>query len=428
MNFENPVTVYYFVETMGKHDIAIKNVKIINGKNIDINGINLINSMQNKNVVFIDRIKYASNFFQSPYARDSLAIISDNAYLRQRLTDKNINHVVCDDPFTVFSQIIDIFFMPKKQDPAMLRQSSDGFYYTGHNVAIGENTQIGKNVVIEDNVTIGQNCIIGHSTFIGKECHIENNVTIGDNSTIGVEPFYCKLYDKKYFFMTSVGNVHLQDNVVIGSNCVIERGITSTTFVSKYSTIGHQVIIGHDSIIGESNLVLPQAGLSGHVRTGSNVTVRGKGGVDRGITIGKNSVIHGQSAATRNVPDDANIFGSRGLEQSAYVEQLSNIKNLAQFFDNKQNSSDIKHVQNDDFSRRIFDIVAKYSNPSLEYSPDKLKLNVSDAFSADSLDKLEMAMDLENEFDCELDDEEIEIIASLTISELMEFIRNKMLQ
>ena len=432
MNFKSPMTVCHFIETINKNGIITKNVQIDNNENAIVSGLNLVNSIQDKNVVFIDRIKYASKFFKSLFARSAFAIINDDLHssVRRLLEEKSINYAICDDPFAAFSQIIDIFFMPQKQDPTMLRQVAGAFYYIGNNVTVGKNLQIGMNVVIEDNVTIGNNCRIAHNTVIGRDCYIGDNVIIGDNSTIGGDPFYCKLYDGEYVFMKCAGNVHLQTNVIIGSNCVIERGITSTTLVSKGSAIGHQVIIGHDNIIGESNLILPQAGLSGHVYTGNKVLVRGKAGIDRGITLGNNSVVHGLSAATRDVPDDTNIFGPRGLEQEAYVEQLINIKNLSKFFSDNKNKSDAKHVPNFDFSRMIFEIVNKQLSRNLEFTPHNLELNISNDLFFDSLDVIELIEELEYEFDYKLriSDGEAEIIWSFTINELIEYINDKMNQ
>ncbi|MGL4208676.1 MAG: LpxD N-terminal domain-containing protein, partial [Candidatus Adiutrix sp.] len=103
--------------------------------------------------------------------------------------------------------------------------------FIGRNVHLGGGTQIAPRAVIESDVTIGQNCII-HSgvvlrskTKIGNRCQIHCGAIIGDDGfgyTQVPAPSLGRLFN---FKNVHAGGVTIEDDVEIGSNTCIDRGL-----------------------------------------------------------------------------------------------------------------------------------------------------------------------------------------------------------
>jgi sugar O-acyltransferase (sialic acid O-acetyltransferase NeuD family) len=94
---------------------------------------------------------------------------------------------------------------------------------------IGEGNIINPNCVIGPNATIGNNNILTSYSFISHDCHVGNNnffstsglsgnVTVGDNNFFGVR-------------------VTVIPEVIIGSNNLIQAGMTIDKNVSDYETV-----------------------------------------------------------------------------------------------------------------------------------------------------------------------------------------------
>ena len=76
----------------------------------------------------------------------------------------------------------------------------------------------------------------------------------------------------------------LEDNVDLGAECTIDRGVTGDTSSIKRNTkIDNQVHVGHDTIIGEKCLIASQTGIAGCVVIEDEVTIWGQ--VHIGVTV-----------------------------------------------------------------------------------------------------------------------------------------------
>jgi len=183
----------------------------------------------------------------------------------------------------------------------------DGFSI-GKNVAIGRHTQICTGVSIYDNVTIGDNCYIGSNTVIYGGVYIADNVQIGSNCTIGANAFY-RHHEQFQKIFCGVGTVHIETNVNIGNNVIIQRGTLSRTFIGASSCLGNLIDIGHDVTIGKNCFIVSQTGIAGNSTVGNNVTLYGQVGVANNVSIGDNVIVHAQASVTKNIRSDSEISG-----------------------------------------------------------------------------------------------------------------------
>jgi UDP-3-O-[3-hydroxymyristoyl] glucosamine N-acyltransferase len=182
-------------------------------------------------------------------------------------------------------------------------------------VFIGENVQIGTNSFIHPNVTIYDGCFIG------------NNVIIHSGTVIGADAFY---YQRNvgYNKLHSCGTVRIDDDVEIGANCTIDRGVTSETVIGQGTKIDNLVQIGHDTVIGRNCLFASQVGIAGVVTVEDDVTLWGQVGVQKDLTIGKGAVVLGQSGVAKSLKGGITYFGSPVREAREKMRELALIKQL----------------------------------------------------------------------------------------------------
>lgn len=121
------------------------------------------------------------------------------------------------------------------------------FVFIGDNVEIGEGTVIKNFVELRDNTKIGRNC------YIDSRVSTSGNCVVGDDVTLRYDVIIargCKIGDGTYIcprVMTnnldagknSVGGASIGKNCFIGTNCVLQHGIT----------VGDNVVTGSMSLL-----------------------------------------------------------------------------------------------------------------------------------------------------------------------------------
>ena len=155
-------------------------------------------------------------------------------------------------------------------------------------------------MVIYDNCEIGNDCLIHAGTVIGTDglgCMREADGTLVK--------------------FPHLGGVRIGNNVEIGANCQIAKGVLSDTFIGDGCKINGLCFIAHNCILEENVWITGDTMLCGTVHVGkdatvfSNVIVRDQRHIGAGATIGMGAVV------TKHVPDGETWLGNpaRKLEK-----------------------------------------------------------------------------------------------------------------
>lgn len=294
---------------------ALLNCPFAGDANLPVLGLNEIHRTAVGDIIFCGHPKYLSKSLNSPA---SVVLVNDDSLVPP--TDKGF--IFCPNPFEAYN------FLTQHFQPFVPMQAA-----VSPTATIGQGTVLQPGVVVGNNVSIGNNCLLHPNVVIYDNTLIGNNVIIHANTTIGADAFY---YNKnsqgQYVKWHSVGRVVIGNDVEIGANCTIDRGVSADTFIGDGTKLDNKIHIGHDSVIGRNCLFAAQVGIAGVVDIEDDVILWGQVGVSKDLTIGKGAIIMAQSGVGKNVEGGKSYFGSPIGEAREKMRELAAIKWLPEFF------------------------------------------------------------------------------------------------
>lgn len=203
------------------------------------------------------------------------------------------------------------------------------FTYISEKSKIGDGSQIFPQVYIGKNVKIGKNCRIDSGVRIYDYSVIGDNCTIHSNSVIGSDGFGFQPSENGYTKIPQLGNVVLENDVEIGSNCSIDRGTIGSTIIGQGTKIDNLIQIAHNVKIGKNNVVAAQAGIAGSTTIGDWNMIGGQAGIVGHITIGNHVKIQAQSGVNSNTADGEILYGSPAINAGDYRRNYVHFRNFA---------------------------------------------------------------------------------------------------
>ena len=299
MTFNHPQTLKNISELTG--------AQMVGDENLHVLGTNEIHRVKAGEIVFVNHPKYYDK------ALNSAATVI--------LIDKVVDCpegkalLVSDDPFRDFNKINTHF--------TRIYNFSEEL----HDLEVGEGTRIHPSAVIGNEVKIGKNCIIFPNVVIGDRTIIGDNVIIQSGTVLGGDAFYYRKLNGNFDRLISVGNVIIEDNVEIGNNCTIDRGVTDSTVIGEGSVLDNQIQIGHDTVIGKKCLIASQTGIAGCCVIEDEVTIWGQVGMASGVRVEKGTVLLAKSGVNRDLKKGT-YFGLLGEEFRDYLRKEVKLKNL----------------------------------------------------------------------------------------------------
>jgi len=291
---------------------SLINARIIGDTNGEASGINEIHKVEEGDLVFVDHPKYYQKCINS--AASYIIINQETDF------PSNKSLLLVDEPFEAYQTIVRHYrpFIPLSKtisDTATIGEGS----MVMPGAIIGNHVQIGKNSVIHPNVVIMDHCIIG------------NNVIIQSGTVIGSDAFY---YNKKtnrdvhYKKMLSGGRVVIQDDVEIGANCTIDRGVSGDTMIGAGTKMDNLIHIGHDTVIGKNCLLAAQVGIAGATTIEDEVILWGQVGVSKTLTIGKGAELYAQSGVPSSLEGGKKYFGTPAEDAMLKKKELVWMKRI----------------------------------------------------------------------------------------------------
>lgn len=309
MKFPSPVSVQWMAELIGA-TVAGDDKQLITG-------INEIHRVEHGDLVFVDHPKYYNKCLQSPASFIIIDQLVENNFGKTLL--------ICAQPFEAYLTIVKHF----KPFTPSTKNISDS-------ASIGEGTTIMPGAFIGNQVSIGKNCTIHPNTVIYDHCIIGDNVVIHAGASIGADAFYYngkKNREVWYKKMLSCGRVIIEDDVEVGANTCIDKGVTHDTIIGRGTKIDNLVQIGHDVAIGKNCIIAAHVGIAGATTIGNGVLLWGQVGINKTLSIGDNVQVLGQSGVGMNLESGKTYFGSPAEEAGTRKREIVWMKRLPEIWE-----------------------------------------------------------------------------------------------
>jgi len=282
--------------------------------NQKIFGVNNVQDAKVGDVTFFNDLKYENDI---KITKASACIVNKNLV---KFLNKNTIPVISQNPLLDFYKVVSVFYPDSSTDKEKIITSNNKNQFSKKNILIGENTLIDKTVKIGIDTEIGNNVVIKHGVHIGKNCKIGSNVIIenaliGDNiiiksgTLIGQTGFGFNFEKKKRIKFPHIGRVIIENDVLIGSFCTIDRGSLTDTVIGEFTSIDNQVQIAHNVKIGNFCMIAAQSGIAGSTVIGNNVQIGGQTGISGHLYIGNNVKIGGKSGVISDINDNQTVMG-----------------------------------------------------------------------------------------------------------------------
>ncbi len=279
-----------------------------------ISGLNEIHMVQAGDLTFVDHPKY---YAKALHSNATTIIINKKVECPEGKV-----LIFHDDPFAAYVSLVKKFrpFIPAT---AMVSDSAE----------IGAGTIIQPGAFIGNHVKIGNNCLIHPNVSIYDHMVIGNNVIIQSGTVIGADAYYFQRKPAGYRKMESCGRVILEDNVEIGANCCIDKGVSGDTVIGFGTKTDNHIQVGHDTHIGKHCLIGAHAAIAGVTRIEDDVILWGRVAVNKDIVVGKGAVVLATSAVDKSLEGNKVYFGTPAIEARRAWRELAAVRQLPEIIE-----------------------------------------------------------------------------------------------
>ena len=294
-NLSSSVSAKSLLNELGLKSILIGDDSIVLDKVCSLGepnfqAISFCKSITNKNIERIN--KFEASLFLVSEAEIDLAI---------ECSKKNLYAFVA-NPRLSFVRALNYLFEKRKNSE--IHHSC----LISPNAKIASNVQIGAFSVIGDCV-IGEGSVIGNNVCLRDGVILGRNVVIKSGAIIGEDGFGYEKNEKSiYEKFPHLGGVVIEDNVHIGANTCIDRGVLGNTIIKSNTKIDNLVHIAHNVQLGNNNMVVALSEISGSATIEDNVWIAPGVKILDKVTVGANSFLGIGALVTKDVPPNHRVI------------------------------------------------------------------------------------------------------------------------
>lgn len=255
------------------------------------------------------------------------------------------DRVVVADPHEALVDLLPLF-ATRTQPPAGVHPTAvieagaqvDATATIGAHAVIGSGSVIAPRVVVHPHVVVGRDCRIGagsvlhasvvlyDDTEVGERCIIHSGVVLGGDG------YGYASGSGEHRKLPHLGRVVLEDDVEVGANSAIDRGMLDETRVGAGTKIDDLVMVAHNVVTGRRCLLVAQSGVAGSARLGDGVVLAAQSGIIGHVDIGPGTEVATKSALLHATAAGERVAGIPAVEIGDWKRQQALLRRLQELF------------------------------------------------------------------------------------------------
>jgi UDP-3-O-[3-hydroxymyristoyl] glucosamine N-acyltransferase len=310
-----------------------------------INMLAKIQDAKKGQIAFLSNPRY-ENYI---YTTQASAVIVSKEFIPKK--EINSSLIVVDNPYNSFTILLEEYYKLVSfqksgiEEPSFIGTNSivgqdvyrGAFSYIGNNVKVGDNVKIYPHVYIGDNTSIGNNVILHSNVKLYADTKIGNNCVIHSGTIIGSDGFgFAPQADGSYKTIPQMGNVIIEDDVVIGANTVIDCATMfgDSTIIRKGVKLDNLIQIAHNVEVEKHTVIAAQTGISGSSKIGEHCMIGGQVGIAGHLEIANNTSIGAQSGISKSIKTEGQkLFGTPVFDIKEFFRSYAVFKRLPELLD-----------------------------------------------------------------------------------------------
>ena len=317
---------------------AIVNGEIIGSSSVIVTDLAKIEEGQEGTLSFLSNPKYEEFIYTT---KSSICIVNKD-FIPVKPLPLSLTLIKVENSYTCFAQLLELYDNLNKKEakieqPSFIDNSAvigsdlylGAFAYIGKNVEIGNNVVIYPNVYLGDNVKIGSNTILHPGVSIYFGCKIGENCIIHAGTVVGSDGFgFAPNSEGVFQKIPQIGNVIIENNVEIGSNCAIDRATMGSTFIREGVKIDNLCQIAHNVDIGENSALAALVAVAGSAKIGKRVMIGGQAAINGHLSIADDTKIVGQSGVVKTVKEAVTLMGTPAIPLNDFKKSTVGFRKL----------------------------------------------------------------------------------------------------
>ena len=317
---------------------AIVNGEIIGSSSVIVTDLAKIEEGQEGTLSFLSNPKYEEFIYTT---KSSICIVNKD-FIPVKPLPLSLTLIKVENSYTCFAQLLELYDNLNKKEakieqPSFIDNSAvigsdlylGAFAYIGKNVEIGNNVVIYPNVYLGDNVKIGSNTVLHPGVSIYFGCKIGENCIIHAGTVVGSDGFgFAPNSEGVFQKIPQIGNVIIENNVEIGSNCAIDRATMGSTFIREGVKIDNLCQIAHNVDIGENSALAALVAVAGSAKIGKRVMIGGQAAINGHLSIADDTKIVGQSGVVKTVKEAVTLMGTPAIPLNDFKKSSVGFRKL----------------------------------------------------------------------------------------------------
>ena len=317
---------------------AIVNGEIIGSSSVIVTDLAKIEEGKEGTLSFLSNPKYEEFIYTT---KSSICIVNKD-FIPIKPLPLSLTLIKVENSYTCFAQLLELYDNLNKKEakieqPSFIDNSAvigsdlylGAFAYIGKNVEIGNKVVIYPNVYLGDNVKIGSNTVLYPGVSIYFGCKVGENCIIHAGTVVGSDGFgFAPDSEGVFQKIPQIGNVIIENNVEIGSNCAIDRATMGSTFIREGVKIDNLCQIAHNVDIGENSALAALVAVAGSAKIGKRVMIGGQAAINGHLSIADDTKIVGQSGVVKTVKEAVTLMGTPAIPLNDFKKSSVGFRKL----------------------------------------------------------------------------------------------------